>query len=150
MVTWWPKDKIWNFTKRLWNYSHQVTKTKNLEFYNEIRKLWSTGDQNTKFWILQQDWEVMVTLQLSESCHPDSAKPSCSWCQAVTQLMPSYHAAHAAAAKLSCSCCQAYKNIVEIWSPGDQNRKFWILKKDCKVIVTWWPKDKSWIFTKIL
>ena len=30
----------------------QVTKTQNFEFYNKITKLWSPGDQNTKFWIL--------------------------------------------------------------------------------------------------
>ena len=52
MVTRWPKQKILNFAKRLWNYSHQVTKTQNLEFYKKILKIWSPGDQKTKFGIL--------------------------------------------------------------------------------------------------
>ena len=102
-----------------------VTRWPKHKILNFTTRLGSYGHQVTKtqnFDIFQKDCEVMVTKiwKMGISDHQ------------VTKTQN----------------FEFNNKIGKFWSPGDQNKKIWILQQNREIMVTRWPKHKILIFSK--
>ena len=96
------------------------------------------GDQNTKFRILKQDWEVIVTRWPKQKKLNFTKHKILNF---TTRLQSYGHKV------TKTQNFEFYNKIGKFWSPGDQNKKNWILQQNREIIVTRWPKHKIFNFT---